>query len=151
MKLRFFPMNRSTLYLFAILLLAGCKTQKEKEAYEEKRKALVAEQDAKDAAEKAKHDADEAALRSACKSKTVKLPSSSDVVSICREEVRKQSLHPDSVSFPGLFDPQPPPVVNGCMMVYLSWADVKNAFGQKIRKNYRCEYDPKREWVTVKL
>lgn len=132
-------------FLVALVLVTGCRSKADKEAYEAKRRALVAENAAKDAA-RAKAEAD---LRAACKDPSVKLPDNDQVVRWCKDEARSNALDPNSVSFP--FFKGPEPVVNGCLIVYLSTLTATNAAGVEVEKRFRCEYNPKTEHVVVKL
>lgn len=124
------------------LCLAGCRSAEEKVEYEAKKKALAAELDKKEADAKAKRAAAEASLRAACKDQSVDLPTDEEIVRWCKDEALTKG---SDISFP-TFVTKKPPVVNGCLIVYLSTLETKGA-----EKDFRCEYNPKTKRVTVKL
>ncbi len=144
-------MKQTVIAALMLLTLAGCRSAKQKAEYEEKRKALVAENAAKAAAEKAAHDLLEGKLRKTCNSKTVKMPTTSAVVAACQDNI---SGRYQSVDFPGLFtrsgSDEVSLVPNNCAVSFTSWFEGKNAFGQKVRTNYTCTWNPRTESVTVR-
>ena len=126
-------MRKIVAIVLAVAWSTGCRTAREKAEYEEKRKALVAENAAK---EKAANDE----LQKACKSKTVKAPDKSTVVTACEEQVRARI---PSADFPFL---RGDPHNDGCNVLLISTYTAGGA-----EHHYACDFDPRSNKAKLRL
>lgn len=129
--------------LFALSTMLGgccyCKSAEERKAAKEKKAVERAER----AAARAQKKAQEAAMKKKCGSRW----GTNTWEDVCIDLVRKKIAYPKTADF--AWGRKQSTNEAKCLMFMSSSVECKNAFGVEMEYNFRCKYDPKKDWVTV--
>lgn len=124
----------------AVVLVVGCKSKAEKEAYEAKRQALIAQLEAEKQAAEAKL----AARRKACKITGDGGRLDADLGRECRAIVEREAKVQGSVEFV-TESTEPFADADGCRSHYGIRFRSKNLFGVPVENYVKCTLDPRGE------